>query len=760
MFEAYSVAVRIRMIDGLTTGLLGFSRLFGRVHGQAAAFHQQLGRIGVTAATGLGFTILGGAMLRAFHEPMEVAARYEQQLVRLRALGNGPRISGQAQHFAENMRVFGVSRPENLQIMTDAMMVTRGNLHEAEMMAPRIARVQAVLAGMYGEGGRETERQLMNLMRSAEFRGGLRSPEVMNQELDVAMRFITMSGNRITPTDLMQFMKFGGVAATQLSPEAVLALEPLLQETGGMRLGTSMQTLYNRLQTGIGMSGMAGTELMRYGILDRNQVTLTPEGRFRRFNPGAHPLIQADLQRTDFSRWLTDVAFPTMRAHGASDSDMARLGILMGGRTGGQIINSYLRAPELAATARAAGLRSLGIDDAYSLLPSSTIAQAVELHARNEDLKLELGLAALPIMNQALRAMIPLVRSVADFLHANPVATQWLVRLFLALGALVVVAGSIMLISAAFSALSIAFQLIAPALGGIFLLARFINPWVLGLSLLAGAFALVYANWAPFRRVMDGVFHFLGQLFGIADASANPAYRWSTPEERAERLRNYRPLTDAQRAQGWANIAGMAGNAGIGIGGLWLLGVVGKALTNAGRIISFVFLRMLVPAITGLAAIVGWPAVLIIGLVLALTALGVWLYNNVEPFKNAIDGIIGWLGRLFNFLGQHSNTQSDGALNGGVRSSSLLLQRGWLDADGRVTAAGRAAWAASNDNNSRFVRGRAGGVTVQSNLHLDGHRVAQVVTHHQDRAATAPATGASRVNGRIQPMPVAAGRNR
>lgn len=737
MFETYNVAVRIRMIDGLTTGLLGFSRLFGRVHGQAAAFHQQLGRIAVTAATGLGFVVLGNAMLHAFHEPMEAAARYEQQLVRLRALGNGPAISGQAQRFSESMNVFGVSRAENLQIMTDAMMVTRGNLHEAEMIAPRIARVQAVLGGLYGEGGRDTERQLMNLMRSAEFRGGLASPEAMNRELDIAMRFITASGNRITPTDLMQFMKFGGVAATSLTPDAIVALEPLLQEMGGMRLGTSMQTLYNRLQTGIGMSGVAGSELMRYGLLDPSKVELTPEGRFRRFRQGEHPLIQADLERTDFTRWLMEVMLPTARAHGASDADLQRLGIFAGGRTGGQVIGSMIRAPELAASARAAMLRSMGIDEAYSLLPTSTIAQANELHARNEDLMLELGIAALPMMNSIIRHLIPVVHAFADFAHANPAAIKALVMVIMGLGALAVFAGSIMLLSAGFSAFGIAFRLIAPALGGIVLLARWMNPWAIGITLLVGALTALYAGWAPFRNMMNGVFDFLGKLFGIADANAiglagiHPTPASNNPVENMLRV----------------------------TAGIWLLPAF-YLLTLVFRGIGFAFrllgmgLGVLRLAVVGLASVIGWPAVGIIALVAALTVIGVWLYNHVAPFRHAVDGIIGQLQRLLDFIGLHHNSQSDGRLTGGIAGNSLLRQRGWVDADGNVTDAGRAAYA----NHLRTNQGAP--VQVHSTLFMDGQAVAQGVTAHQARAAARPQTGASNANPRVQPAPPSAGRIR
>lgn len=653
MFEAYTIAVRVRMIDGLTTGLLGFGRSFGRVHGQAAAFHQQLNRIQVTAMGGLGLGLLGAAMVRMFAEPTEAAMRYERQIARLTALGNGPQITGEARHFAEDMRVPGVSRAENMQLMTDAMMVTRSNLHESELLAPRIARVQAALAGLYGDSAHEVDSQLMDLMRFAEFRGGLQSAAAMDRELNVAMRLITMSGNRIQPRDLVQFMKTGGVAATNLDGAAILAMEPLLQEMGGQRLGTATATTFNRLQVGIGLQGASGDALMRYGLIDPNLVDLTPEGRFRRFRAGTTALREAELARTDYPRWVSEFALPTARERGATDGDLARIFLMGMGRTGGQIPNALARTPGLQEQARAAGERAYDVDQAYELAMSTPMGRMNAIRARHEDLMLAFGMAVLPMVNAALEVLVPLMESAANWAFANPNSVKAIATVLIGIGSLALVSGTILLLGAAFSGIGLALRMVAPALN--------------------------------ILRVVPFLLRIAFSVLG---------------------------------------------------GGLGLLRI----------------------AVVALAGVIGWPAVLIGGLIIALTALGVWLYNNVAPFRNAVDGIIGHIQRFLDFLGRFgfgetTVTHADGRFSGPLPEGNLMRRRGWVDENGVVTAQGREAYA-----QWRSQRGQT--VQVSTEVNMDGRRVASVVSEHQGREAQRPPTGPSTPNARSQPMPVAAGQRR
>lgn len=761
MFEAYHVAVRLRLVDHVSHGLTHLSHQFARVHGHSAALQRSLNQIRLTAMTGFAVGATGIFGLMTLRGPYDQAKRFNDEVARFSALGLGDAARREATHFVEAMDEIGTSLTEKMALFRDATTVFRGNLHHAEMVTPTLARMRFAMESLYGhESGTNMDRQFMDLLRVMELRGGLRSEAEAREQMNYAFQALTTSGARVNPQALLAFMQTAGATGRTLSSESLFySLEPLIQEMGGPRAGTAWQTLASRLSLGrfLGSGGrLAGDEMLRLGLLDRSGVEFTDDGHFQRYRVGHQPLVGQDLLMADPYEWFRTILKPRLEAAGVdSDAELYRTFSLIGGRTGSRILDIFnTQGQAVIEPGIAMARNSMNIDQAYDHALQNTVeGREIAMHNRFVDLQIRLGQAVLPMAIAGMEALIPLLTNLSEWMHRNPNTVRTLTTAFVTLMGAMAIGGMVLLLSAAFRGLGMALSMLN-IIGPMFTAIRWLvmlNPWVTGIVLLGAAFVGLYAAWTPFRNVVDGVLGFLGRLFGISSAEARVLPFDLSDEDGRDPEHRVLSFGEAMRGFGVA--------ASLGLGPILAMTAVFWTFKGITSLLGL-GLRMLIPALTGFVAIIGWPATLIIALTAAVVGLGVWLYNNVEPFRTAVDGIIGALGRMLNWLGEQAR--------------SLGERFGLVDGDGRITSNGRTAASFaispalglfnmardqfSNDNEatgaSRFVRrsssrsGAGGGDVI-----LDGRRVGEFVSRHQANAMRGPQAGISTADPSIAPAP-------
>lgn len=582
LFEAYRIAVRLRLVDHVTGGLVSISQRFALVHGQAAALQRQLHQIRLTAMTGFGLGAAGIVGLLTLRGPYREASEFINQVGRFRSLGFGEAFNAQAVQFAQGMRVVGSSVTQNMGAMTDAMNVF-GTMEQAQFMAPILARVGVVFRARFGAGSSQ-DRQFMDLLRAVDKRGGLETAATAEREVNALMQAYAGSGGRVDPAQLDTFLRRALTAGRLLSADAMYYTMPsIIQELGAPGAGRALRTAYGRLHLG-NIDAASGDMLMRLGIINRDEVQLNSLGRYMRFRSGASPLIDAERQASDPFGWYIANVIP--RLAGKSPLEISRINNALGGRWGGALFDTFYMQRAQLERDTAINRRALNLDQEYAnVLGNTQAGRHLALAAAWETLMVKIGLHVIPMVNAGLDFLIPRLQGMADWVERHPVLVQALVVAFASLATAMAIGGIVLLVTAAFRGLGIA------------------------LGLLAGR------------------------------------------------------------------------------------GIIGA-------IVSVLSLG-LIPALTALVAAVGWPVTLVFGIVAGLTALGVWFYENNQMFANAVDSFLAQLQRLLQWIENGST-----ARNVRTIGQSLLQSQGFVDANGRMTAAGAdAARRFMETGRSQFVLG-------------------------------------------------------
>jgi hypothetical protein len=181
----------------------------------------------------------GAYGLSLFKAPLEEAQRSAQELTKFRALGVGEHVTQEAQRFAEGMQTFGTSMRDNLVLLRDAQTIF-GDFEHAKMVTPLLAKMKFANEALYGsEGGGMKDRAFMDMLKVIELRRGLSSEQAFKSQANMVQQVLTATGGRVGANEYLQLIKTGGVAAKGISDETFYyKLEPLIQELGGMRVGT------------------------------------------------------------------------------------------------------------------------------------------------------------------------------------------------------------------------------------------------------------------------------------------------------------------------------------------------------------------------------------------------------------------------------------------------------------------------------------------------------------------------------------------
>lgn len=294
---------------------------------------------------GVGIT---GGLTKGFRE----SASYESDLLRIQGQGFSAADVKKANDFAMKNSFPGISNKSMLNAVVDAAMAT-GSMSMATQLAPTLAKISfANKANFHGEFSALEENKLI---RFAEMRGGS-NPKAIINALNLGEQAYYATGGRMKPSELINFQTMAQSAGYSLTDAGFLKLAPIMQELGGFRSGTGLQTAFNRVVAGIGLVNkhnvtQAGKEGIRVGLLS-NKGTLSTENA-----------LALESNPVDFFR---NVVLPAYRSHGiTSENQMTKENQIIFGRTGGRLFDAINKSLDKLERMLPLHTGAFGAEDAY-----------------------------------------------------------------------------------------------------------------------------------------------------------------------------------------------------------------------------------------------------------------------------------------------------------------------------------------------------------------------------------------------------------
>jgi hypothetical protein len=409
-------------------GAGGGGRRGGHIHGgnmHVGPGGFGIGGVGMGLATDMLVPLAAaGASIYVGHKFYEAAKDYDMAFTRFRTLNLGDKVNQDANAFARGTKQFGVSMTERMTVLRD-MHEVMGSYEEAKAVTPLFTRMLAANRGVFGEEGNKFDTKTFQALgKVIEMRGGTSSPDEMFKQADFAQKVLTGSAGLVTPTDLLAFMKTGGVATRLLSNQAFYAQSaPMIQEMGGSRFGTALMSAHQNLAMGRG-SLKSMKEAARIGLIDPSMIEYTKIGTIKQVLPGA--LKDEGLYNQSKYEWLLNVLIPAIRSGGVRGHD----GLVKGDKiTDDQIVNElntlfsqrtasnafaqmYLQRHKIdkniAVTTGAMGITEL--EKQYQKSPQGA---EDEFRAAWTDFKTVFGTSMLPQVTNMLKVGSEMLRSLA-----------------------------------------------------------------------------------------------------------------------------------------------------------------------------------------------------------------------------------------------------------------------------------------------------------------------------------------------------------
>ncbi|MGK5055195.1 phage tail tape measure protein [Janthinobacterium sp. RB2P8] len=508
-------------------------------------------KAGNLAMAGAGATATGAVIGAPVVKGLNEAKHYQTEVGRVNALGLGDKVSAEAVAFARNMKTYGTSQLDNLQLMRDGMSAF-ADVHHAEMVAPTLAKMKFANHAFFGEAeGADNERKFMDMLKVIELRGGLESKEKFEAQANIVQQVITATGGRVGPNEWLNMIKTGGIAAKGLKDDAFYyQMEPLVQEMSGNRVGTSLMSAYQNLYQGR-TTKRSARKLEEFGLIgDKSKVKHDKAGQVSFLDPGA--LLGAELFRENQFEWLEKVLLPQLAKKGITEKKQVldAIGSIFSNRTASNLYSQmYLQRVQIhkneklnRGAANIGKLEKLGRD--------SAAGKELEAQAKLANLKLTMGEKILPLYAQGLEMAISAVQRLNGFMERNPTLAKVMIAGFAVLAGLLLVLGPLMLGIAAligpyamlhvmFAKMGVTGGVLTPILrnlGGAFMWAGravlwlgralLMNPIGIAITVIAGAAFLIYKYWEPIKGFFRGLWSdvktaFAGGFVGINSLIAN-----------------------------------------------------------------------------------------------------------------------------------------------------------------------------------------------------------------------------------------------
>ncbi|MFA3038856.1 phage tail tape measure protein [Acinetobacter pittii] len=406
------------------------------------------GNVRTAAMYGAGMAATGTAALYQMRKPIDESKRVDVEENRIASLGFGKKATDEAIQYAKAMKTFGTSTLDNLTLVRDGV-TAFGDVHHAQWVAPTLAKMKFANEAMYGDHGVENEKKFMDMLKVIEMRNGLKSKESFQEQANIIQQVITATGGRVQAEEWLNVIKTGGIAAKGMDNKAFYyKMEPLVQEMGGHRVGTSMMSAYQNLYQGR-TTQRAAANLDKFGLIgDYSKVKHNKTGDLSYLDIGA--IKGADLFKKDQFAWMEKVLVPALNARGITkEGDVIdAIGSIFSNRTASNLFaQMYMQRDQIHKNAKL-NEGAFNIDQLNTQAQGTTSGKELEARAKLNDAYLQFGQTILPIYTQALVMASNALQGFTGWMQQNPTLAKALgTGLLLIAGGLVAIGGLLLVFS-------------------------------------------------------------------------------------------------------------------------------------------------------------------------------------------------------------------------------------------------------------------------------------------------------------------------
>ncbi len=493
MFEAYKIAVKLSLVNGVSSGITALAGQFtslnqhiNSTHAGLSQLERQLLSIKRLGLVGGAMAAAGGFGLSLFGAPLAAAKEYETAYARFKTLNLGEAVNKQADSFARGTKAFGTSSTQLMETLRESVGMF-GDMKIAQGLAPVIAQLNVANSALFGgKVGKIDDAGVRSIMRFNDMRGLTNTPEDFKRGLDLAQRLVTGSGGSIKFGDLETLAKRGGAAFKGLSDDGVMMLATVMQEQGGNATGTALMSLYQNLIAGR-TTKKTMAALQAAGLVTLTEVNSGSVGGQVMKSTQVAKVVDEQLLRENPGAWLMKYGTAAAQKAGAkTDSEVIGfMNSLVSNRTGSNLAATFTTQQLQALRDFNLVRNAQGAQQTIDTFRGTTQGGLVEMQAKFNSLMIELGNTVLPIAIKAVEGLTSVIKGALEFAREFPVVTKAMAIGFGVLSGLVAAGGVIMLASAAFQGLGLALGAIS-GIGGIFALGA-ASPIILGVAALGVA---------------------------------------------------------------------------------------------------------------------------------------------------------------------------------------------------------------------------------------------------------------------------------
>lgn len=467
MFEAYSIGIRVSLINGVTAGLIGLARQFKGADQDAKGLQKSLDRIAKTAAIGVGLTASGAFGLGMVGKAISISKEYANQLSLLNQLGMSQRdiAAGVGAAWKTAYDVPTTKVEENIKTLRELRSAFGPSSYqesEARMVLPMVQRVSSVLTALTGK---EQNHVGFDLVKATELRtlGGM-TPEAMNRNIDLMSRTLIAMGGTITAQDFHGTFKMGKMATGKWSDEfAYLYLPTLMQELktgaggGAQSAGTILMSLYQQMH---GKMTKAAMPLwVDAGLVKSSDIVKNATGQYQ-VRPGG--VAGTALFEQDPYLWVQKYLRPGVDRLMATKGITAETAINAMFSNRNAAFGAYTFYAKSVQFERDRKLieQSRNSEGAYqSLLKTNPMLAEKALQTQLHNQLVVFGYSVLPDLLKVLTAVLPIMRDFTAWIHEHGKVAKFLMGALVTVSSVLLVGGALTSAKAAFEGLGLLFGL-------------------------------------------------------------------------------------------------------------------------------------------------------------------------------------------------------------------------------------------------------------------------------------------------------------
>lgn len=482
-YEAYSVAVKLSLINHVSSGLLLISKNMKSVHADADKLNEKLKSIGKTMAIG-GALFGGGALMAGMLKgPYEEAKKLAQAKADFETLNLSASANSEVYAKAATMshKILGTTLTDNVKTIHD-LHTAFGDLHHAISAADQFSRFSFIARVM--NDGKPVEGLVYNAAKALEHRGAkvMGSVSEFNAESDLMERVYLGSRGKVNPTEFFNASQTGKLAYTLMSKEELYGpFAAYMQAKSGHTAGTAAMTFASSLIGGH-MTNSAKDFLSDLGLWDemispkrikmiaklQKTLPLSVRKQMGLLMPthGGLKSEYIEMATQNQSKFVQEVLVPAIRKRfgmNMTDEQVATMLMSKFNRNTSDFMGEYVVNEMKFKKDEAIFKNSKGIGAAYQHYLKSPEGAELAASAAWKNLLTLIGSVYLPTVVSGLMHLANWLDKAGQFVEKNQGLVKLLVYAFMGLSAVLMAAGMILLIKG----VAAAFALVGTSLIGL-----------------------------------------------------------------------------------------------------------------------------------------------------------------------------------------------------------------------------------------------------------------------------------------------------